>query len=154
MKLRLLSATLVAASIVISPLAVALSFDSVKKSAGDMLSGQSAQGTSSASGTSLLSSLGSGSFDLGSLQNVAGVLGYCQEQGYTASATDQVKEQLMEKLGGESQAEQSQGYQQGLSGLLQGDDGQTFNLSNLKDQVGERVCGAIADRAASSFLGG
>lgn len=153
MNLRILPATLVVTSMTFSSLAMALDLDSVKEGA-SMLSGQSSQDAGSTSGASLLSSLGSGSFDLGSMQNVAGVLGYCQEQGYTESATDQVKNSLMEKLGGESQAADDDGYQQGLNGVLQGSDGQSFDLGSLKDQVGERVCASVADQATSSFLGG
>lgn len=151
---RFVSAALLTATVVASPMASALSFDSVKKNAGDMLSGQSSQSSGSGSSASLLSSLGSGSLDLGSMQNVAGVLGYCQEQGYTESTTDKVKNSLLEKIGGQSEAEESDSYQQGLDGVLQGGDGQTFSLTGLKDKVGEKACGMIADKATSSFLGG
>lgn len=154
MNLRFLSAALLTASIAASPVASAFSFDSVKKNAGEMMSGQSSQSSGTASGASLLSSLGSGSMNLGSMQNVAGVLGYCQKQGYTESATDKVKSSLLEKIGGQSQAEQNSGYQQGLSGLLNGGNGKTFSLTSLKDQAGEKACGMIADKATSSFLGG
>ncbi|GHB11946.1 DUF2501 domain-containing protein [Salinicola rhizosphaerae] len=157
MKLRHLSAALITTTLAVSPLASAFSMDSVKKQAGEMMSGQSSQSASTAtstSGASLLSSLGSGSMNLGSMQNVAGVLGYCQEQGYTESATDKVKNSLLSKLGGESEAAESDSYQQGLSGLLQGGNGQTFSLTSLKDKVGEKACGMIADKAMSSFLGG
>ena len=154
MNLRFLSAALMAASVVASPMAAAVSFDSVKKSAGEMLSGQSSQNTDTAGGASLLGALSSGSLNLGSMQNVAGVLGYCQEQGYTESTTDKVKNRLLEQIGGQSQAEESDSYQKGLGGLLDSGNGQTFSLTNLKDQVGERACGMIADKAMSSFLGG
>ncbi|MAM56517.1 MAG: hypothetical protein CMN25_04200 [Salinicola sp.] len=154
MNLRFLSAALLTASIAASPLASAFSFDSAKKNAGEMMSGQSSQGGGAASSASLLSSLGSGSMNLGSMQNVAGVLGYCQQQGYTESTTDKVKNSLLEKVGGQSQAKEDPGYQQGLSGLLQGGNGQTFSLANLKDQAGKKACGMITDKAMSSFLGG
>ncbi|MGQ7244370.1 DUF2501 domain-containing protein [Salinicola sp. V024] len=154
MNLRFLSATLLTVSFAASPMASAYSFDSVKKNAGEMMSGQSSQSTGTASGASLLSSLGSGSMNLGSMQNVAGVLGYCQDQGYTESTTDKVKNSLLEKIGGQSQAEESDSYQQGLSGLLDGGNGQTFSLTQLKDQVGKKACGMITDKAMSSFLGG
>ena len=149
MKSGSLSSALLVLSLAVAPLASAQSMDSLKDRAGDMLSGQS-----SASGGSMLGSLSSGAFHLGSMQNVAGVLGYCQKQGYTKSKTEMVKEKLMGKLGGEQEAEQDIGYQQGLKGVLQGENGQGFNLSSLKDQVGEKACGLVADRAMSSFLGG
>ncbi|WP_110643672.1 DUF2501 domain-containing protein [Salinicola sp. CPA57] len=154
MNFRFLSAALLTASIAASPMASAFSFDSVKKNAGEMMSGQSSQSTGTAGGASLLSSLGSGSMNLGSMQNVAGVLGYCQDQGYAESTTDKVKSSLLDKIGGQRQAEKSDGYQQGLSGLLQGGNGQTFSLTNLKEQVGKKACGMVADKAMSSFLGG
>lgn len=152
MKLRHLSAVLLTATVAVSPLASAFNFDNARK----VMAAQSSQGESSAtttSGASLLSSLGSGSLNLGSMQNVAGVLGYCQRQGYTESATDKVKNSLLGKLGGQSQATESDSYQQGLNGLLQGDNGQTFSLTNLKGKVGKKVCGIITDKATSSFLG-
>ncbi|WP_342596124.1 DUF2501 domain-containing protein [Salinicola lusitanus] len=156
MNLRFLSAALLTASIAASPMASAFSFDSVKKNAGEVMSGHSSQGQGAGAtgGASLLSSLGSGSMNLGSMQNVAGVLGYCQQQGYTESTTDQVKSRLLEKVGGQSQAKEDAGYQQGLSGLLQGGNGQTFSLTNLKEQAGKKACGMITDKAMSSFLGG
>lgn len=151
MGLRSFSSALLIASLAVAPLALAQSMDSLKDQAGDMLSGSSG---SSASGGSLLGSLSSGSLNLASIQNVAGVLGYCQEQGYTKSKTEMVKDKLMGQLGGKEEAEQDIGYQQGMKGMLQGEDGQSFNLSSLKDQVGEKACGMVADRAMSSFLGG
>lgn len=149
MNTRLMPLIMLAASFVLAPAASAQNLDNLKEQAGSALSGGS-----SSSGGSLLSALGSGSFSLGSMQNVAGVLGYCQQQGYAASATDRVKEQLMGRFGGQEDASRSSDYQQGLSGVLEGDSGKTFSLSNLKDQAGEKVCSTVADRAASSFLGG
>ncbi|SDM27905.1 Protein of unknown function [Modicisalibacter muralis] len=130
--------------------ASAQSLDSLKESAGDLFSG----GSESASGASFLGSLGSGSFSLGSMENVAGVLGYCQEQGYTSSATEMAKDRLMEQIGGQQEASQDSAYQQGLSGILQGEGDKSFSLGGVKDQVGEKVCNTVADQAISSFLGG
>ncbi|MGC3874349.1 DUF2501 domain-containing protein [Halomonas sp. GXIMD04776] len=138
------------AAVALVPVSSASSMDSVKDKAGSLMSGGSSGG-----GGSLLSSLSSGSFDLGSMSNVAGVLGYCQEQGYSKSATQTVKEKLMGKLGGQQEASQDEGYQQGMKGILKGqEEGKSFDLSGIKDQVGEKVCGTIADKAMSSFLGG
>ncbi|MDA3919505.1 MAG: DUF2501 domain-containing protein [Salinisphaera sp.] len=154
MTTRILSATaLLAVGLALSPLASAYGMNDLKQSAGDMTNSQGAAQTSGGAGA-LLGQLTSGSMNLGSVQNAAGVLGYCQKQGYTKSATEQIKNKLMAKLGGPAQATRSQGYKQGMSGLLQGGQGQTFSLTNLKHKLGERVCGAIADKAMSSFLGG
>ncbi|GAB2781851.1 hypothetical protein GCM10027040_04830 [Halomonas shantousis] len=141
---------MLAASLFLAPAASAQSLDSLKERAGSVFSSSD----TSVSGSRILSALGSGSLSLGSMQNVAGVLGYCQEQGYTASTTDRIKARLVDRIGGREQASRDNRYQQGLSGILQGEDGQSFSLSHLKEQIGEKACNAVADRAISSFLGG
>jgi len=89
---------------------------------------------------------------LGSAQNAAGVLGYCQSHGYLPSATDTLKEKLLGKFGGSSQAGQDNGYEQGLAGVLQGGNGHSFDLGNLKGTLAKQVCKHVADKAVSSFL--
>lgn len=154
MSRRYLGGALLALASLLPCLASANAFDNLKQSASGLMNSSSATQSQGAAGSAtLLRQLGSGSFNLASPQNVAGVLGYCQKQGYTQSAAEQVKNSLLSKLGGQTQAQQSAGYQQGLSGILESGQGNRFNLSSLKDQIGTRVCGAIADRAVSSFLG-
>lgn len=119
----------------------AQSLDSLKGAAGNLL-GQ--KGT-----TSALPSISS----LGSAQNAAGVLGYCQSQGYLPSATDTLKEKLLGKFGGTSQATQDAGYKQGLAGIVHGGDGQSFDLGSLKGTLAKKLCQHVADKAVSSFLG-
>nr|WP_163503587.1 DUF2501 domain-containing protein [Halomonas socia] len=121
----------------------AVSLDGVRDQAGGMMSGGDA---------GLLSSLSSGSFNFASLENLTGVLSYCQENGYLGSNADIVKGQVMDRLGVDSEPEQDDDYQQGLEGILQG-DGEAFSLSSLGDQAGERACGLVADQAMS-FVGG
>lgn len=150
---RSIRTAILAAAVATAPLASAQSLDSLKNQASDFLSGQSASSQTS-SGGALLGSLSSGSLNLGSMQNVAGVLGYCQQQGYAKSTTEMVKDKLLGRLGGQQAVSQDSGYQQGLQGILQGEKGQRFNVSSLKSQVGEKVCGTLADQALSSFLGG
>ncbi|MHB0774895.1 DUF2501 domain-containing protein [Halomonas sp. WWR20] len=150
MNIRCVHLVVLSVTLALTPTVSAQSLDSLREKAGNALSGYGA----SASGSSLLSALGSGSFELASMRNVAGVLSYCQQQGYTASATERIKDKLLGQMGGQEQASQDSVYQQGLSGILQGGDGKSFNLSGLKDQVGERACNAVADQAMSSFLGG
>lgn len=127
----------------------AISIDGLKEKASGMISNGSG-----GQGASLLSSLSSGSFDFSSMQNAAGVLSYCQENGYLGSAGDIAKKQLMGKLGMEDESSEDSGFLQGAKGILQGGDGQSFDLGRLKDQVGEKACGLLADQATSSFLGG
>lgn len=151
---RHLGIALVATALVLPSLASANAFDNLKQSASGLLNSSNATQSQNAAGTAmLLRRLGSGSFNLASPENVAGVLGYCQKQGYTRSAAERVENGLLSKLGGRSQAEKSAGYQQGLSGILESGQGNRFNLASLKNRIGTRMCGAIADRALSSFLG-
>jgi hypothetical protein len=130
-------------------LASAGTLDNLKNQASGVMNSQKG----SAGGGQLLQQLGSGSFNLGSMQNAAGVLGYCKKQGYAPSASETVKNKLMDKLGVQGKNDDNAGYKEGLTGLLKGQNGKRFDLSNLKDQVGKRVCSALADRAAASFLG-
>lgn len=132
---------LLAAALVFAGSASAQSLGSLKSEAGNLLGHK---GT-----TSALPSLSS----LGSAQNAAGVLGYCQSHGYLPSATDTVKDKLLGSLGGAAKAKQDPGYQQGLSGILHGGDGQSFKLSSLKGTVAKKLCQHVADKAMSSFLG-
>lgn len=139
-------AVLLAALCTAAP-APAQTLNSLSKLGGSLLSGQS--GTSG--GGSLLGTLGSNSLSVG---NVAGVLGYCQQQGYAGSTVDTVKDRLLTQLGGQEKASQDQGYLTGLTGVLLGDNGEGFSLAKLKEFAGKKACSAIADKALSSFLGG
>ncbi|MCX2524456.1 DUF2501 domain-containing protein [Larsenimonas rhizosphaerae] len=147
-----------ALTVAILPAAQANSLTEMGNKASSMLSGQSAGAeTSSGQGSaaSLLSSLGSGNFNFASPQNVAGVLGYCQSQGYSKSATDTVKDKLMNRFGLQSteNTDTSESYQQGLAGLLKGENGQAFSLSSIKGKLGKKACGMVTDQAASRLLG-
>ncbi len=133
---------LLAAALAFAGAASAQSLDSLKSAAGNLL-GQKGS-------TSALPSISS----LGSAQNAAGVLGYCQSHGYLPSATDTLKDKLLGSLGGSpAQATQSKGYQQGLGGILQSGNGQSFDLGSLKGTVAKKLCQHVADKAVSSFLG-
>lgn len=149
---RPLGVVLLVGTLVLPPLASANAFDNLKRGASGLMNSSDAA-QNAAGGGALLRQLGSGSFNLVSMQNVAGVLGYCQKQGYTQGAAERVKNSLLSKLGGQSQVEESADYQQGLAGVLKGGQGNHLNLADLKDRLGTRVCGAVADRAVSSFLG-
>lgn len=133
-------------AIAVSAPAAAQSLNDLSKLGGGLTSGQD--------GSALLGSLASGSTSLASPQNAAGALAYCQKQGYAPDAATTVKDRLLSKVGGQQKASQDSGYLAGLGGVLQGGDGASFDLTKLKDMAGKKVCGAIADRAVSSFLGG
>ncbi len=147
MRMRSIITVALAGSLALASAASAQDLGSLKDKAGGLFG-------NSGSGTSLLSGLSSGSVSPSSAKNAAGVLGYCAKQGYAKSATDLVKEKLMSKLGGQQKATQDTGYQKGLTGMLQGSGGKSFDLSSLKGKIAEKVCGMLAKRAASSFLGG
>lgn len=132
---------LFAAAIAFAGTASAQDLDALKSSAGNLLGQKST--------TSALPTMSS----LGSAQNAAGVLGYCQSHGYLPSATDTLKEKLLGKFGGTTAATQDKGYQQGLAGMLHGGDGQSFDLGNLKGTLAKKLCKHVADKAVSSFLG-
>ncbi|HEU0196054.1 MAG TPA: DUF2501 domain-containing protein [Nevskiaceae bacterium] len=158
MKLRTLAGVASLATIGLSTIALAGPFDGLKQAAtADLqqaVTNSTAQTTSSLKGAATaaaLTQIQNGSFKLGSAQNVAGVLGYCEKQGLAPSTTQTIKGQLMNKLGLPEQSNNSS-YQQGLSGVLQGAQGGNFNLSSLKQALGKRICKAIANKAASSLL--
>lgn len=138
--------------------AAAQTLNDLSKLGGAALSGQggakSALPGTGLGDAALLGSLSSGSTSLASPQNAAGALAYCQKQGYAPDAATTVKDKLLSKVGGQQKASQDSGYLAGLGGVLQGGDGSSFDLAKLKDVAGKKVCGAIADRAVSSFLGG
>lgn len=130
-------------------LAAGQTLNDLSKLGGGALSGPSA----SPGDAALLGGLASGSTSLGSPQNTAGALAYCQKQGYAPSASTMVKDRLIAKAGGQQAVSQDKGYLAGLGGTLQGGGGQSFSLGSLKDTVGKQVCSAIADRAVSTYLG-
>jgi hypothetical protein len=129
--------------------ASAQSLDSLKSKAGGLLGSHS---DSSSSSSSLIPS--GSSLSLGSAQNAAGVLSYCQKQGYLPSAESTVKDKLLGSLGGSQKASEDEGYQDGAKGLLKGGNGQSFDLGNIKGKVAQKLCKGVADKAASRFLGG
>gem|GEM_PF-4987977 len=136
----------------LTPNASASTSSGVGSLLGKVASGTSASKT--AGRASLLTQLASGSLGLGSIQNAAGVLGYCYKNGYIAGPGQQVKNKLMSLVGGRTQVQQSPSYQSGLNGLLRDQSGQAFSLTTLKSMVGKRVCSFVVNQAKSSFLGG
>ncbi|HET8763771.1 MAG TPA: DUF2501 domain-containing protein [Rhodanobacter sp.] len=133
---------LLVTALVFAATASAQNLDALKGAAGNLLGQKSAP-------TSALPSLSS----LGSAQNAAGVLGYCQSHGYLPSATETLRNKLLGSLGAPAQAKQDAGYQQGLGGMLQGGDGQSFNLASLKGTIAKKLCQSVADKATAHFLG-
>jgi len=101
---------------------------------------------------SLGSSLGLPSLGGDTASNAAGVLQYCaQNKLVNATSAENIKGQLMGKLGMEDSSSQQQdsGYQQGLGGVLSGSDGSSFDLNKLKGDLKEKACDYVLDNAPS-----
>lgn len=82
--------------------------------------------------------------------NAAGVLQYCVQRKYlSADAVGGVKDKLLSKygLGSEEEASESADYKSGVSGLLQGDGGKSFNLDSVSDKVKDKACDYVLDNA-------
>ncbi|OAT29666.1 putative glycoprotein/receptor [Buttiauxella brennerae ATCC 51605] len=110
----------------------------------------SSAGTTGNSVTSLTSLLGGGTKALSSdsMTNAAGILQYCMKNKLvSATNPDNIKNQLMDKLGLDSGTKQTQpqDYTEGLMGLLNTGKGQQLNLatigsSPLAEKVKTQAC--------------
>ena len=132
---------------------------------GDALRGQlgggAAESSSSASGlggmlggsggSSALSALGLGNLSSGTASNAAGVLTYCMKNNYlNADKAAQVKNQLLGKMGlGQKEEPKDEGYLSGLSGMVTGSGGKSFNLDKIKGDLKEKACDYVLDNAKS-----
>ena len=121
---------------------------------GDVLKGGS--GSSALSGalgggtdTSALSALGLTSS--GTASNAAGVITYCMKNNYlNANKAAQVKDQLLGKMGlGQKEEPKDEGYMSGLSGMVTGSGGKSFNLDKIKGDLKEKACDYVLDNAKS-----
>ena len=114
------------------------------------LGGLLGSGSGGAAG-GLLSSLGVPAS--GSAGNAAGVITYCLKNNYlNPSKAEQVKAQLLGKLGmgtQQQQAPKDPGYLQGLGGMITGSNGQTFSMDKLQDDLKEKACDFVLDNAKS-----
>lgn len=139
------------ASAFISTAAGAVSLNDLS-SAASSLAGSS---TSSQSGGTSLSSLtsllngGSQSLSSSSMNNAAGIMGYCAKEKLASVANvDNVKSQVLDKLGLNTAAEQKKdtGYMEGLEGLLNAKDGQKLDLDSLGNtELGKKVKAKACD---------
>lgn len=122
---------------------------------GDALRGQ-------ASGTSALGGMLGGGADMsalsamgltgsGTASNAAGVITYCMKNNYlNANKAAQVKDQLLGKMGlGQKEEPKDEGYLSGLSGMVTGSGGKTFNLDKVKGDLKEKACDFVLDNAKS-----
>ncbi|WP_029695964.1 DUF2501 domain-containing protein [Comamonas badia] len=83
--------------------------------------------------------------------NAAGVITYCMKNNYlNADKAAQVKDQLLGKIGLEPREEpRDEGYLSGLSGMVTGSGGKTFDMSKVKGKLKEKACDFALDNAQS-----
>jgi hypothetical protein len=80
--------------------------------------------------------------------NAAGVLQYCVKNNYLAGGdANAVKDKLLGAVTG--QKPQQAGYASGAKGLLQGTDGQSFDLKNVSGQLKTKACDYVLKNAKS-----
>lgn len=76
------------------------------------------------------------------MSNAAGVMQYCVQHNVVDNNVKGVKQQVLDKLGLNSQTAQTQNndYQQGIAGLLNTGNGQQLNLQTLSNSaLGEKL---------------
>ncbi|HED1421211.1 TPA: DUF2501 domain-containing protein [Kluyvera georgiana] len=139
------------ASAFISTAAGAVSLNDLS-SAASSLAGSSSSSQSGGSSLSSLTSLlngGSQSLSSSSMNNAAGIMGYCAKEKLASVANvDNVKSQVLDKLGLNTAAEQKKdtGYMEGLEGLLNAKDGQKLDLDSLGNtELGKKVKAKACD---------
>lgn len=116
--------------------------DKLKSAAGEQLGGGGNAG--------LLGGLGLPSIGSGTASNAAGVLQYCIERKYLAGGAAGIKDKLLGKIGLDGGKEtQDKGYQSGLSGILSGSDGKSFDMGKIQDQLKDKACEYVLDNAKS-----
>ena len=132
------------ASAFVSTAAGAVSLQDLSSAATQLSGGSSTQsgGSSLSSLTSLLNG-GSQSLSSSTMNNAAGIMQYCaKEKRASVTNVDNVKNQVLDKLGLSTPAEQKKdtGYMDGIEGLLNAKDGQKLDLDSLGNtELGKKV---------------
>ncbi|MBS0505973.1 MAG: DUF2501 domain-containing protein [Proteobacteria bacterium] len=87
----------------------------------------------------------------GTAGNAAGVITYCMKNNYlNPDKAAQVKNQLLGKMGMAPKEEpKDEGYASGLSGMVTGSGGKSFNLDKVKGDLKEKACDYVLDNAKS-----
>lgn len=120
-------------------------------SAASQLGGQSSSQQSGTSLSSLAGLLNGGnqSLSASTMNNAAGIMGYCAKEKLTSVANvDSIKSQVMDKLGLNTATEQKKDtrYMDGIQGLLNAKDGQQLNLESLGNtELGKKVKAKACD---------
>ncbi|CAM7775451.1 DUF2501 domain-containing protein [Atlantibacter hermannii] len=143
--------------------ATAASWQESLSSATSQLSQSTTNGTQGGASLSSLSGLLGGSAQALSsenMPNVAGILGYCMKQKLvSATNTENVKNQIMEKLGLSTPQAQTTtpDYTEGLMGLLNTAQGDQLNLSTignspLAEKVKTKACDLVLKQGVSFLM--
>lgn len=131
--------------------------DGIKSQASESLGGGKASSSASSTGGALgglggLGALGLPAIGGSTASNAAGVLQYCIKNKYLgASGAASVKDKLLDKLdlGGAQAQKKDAGYQQGLGGILSGNDGSSFDMAKIKGDLKEKACDYVLENASS-----
>ncbi|MGV2812120.1 DUF2501 domain-containing protein [Enterobacter cancerogenus] len=138
MKNQFLISTFLGA-LLVTGAAQAASWQESLSSAANELSKESASSQGGLSASSLTSLLGNSaqSLSAGTMNNTAGILGYCAKQKLASvTDTENIKNQVLGKLGLDTQEQkQDTNYMEGIEGLLNAQNGQQLNLSTLGDSA-------------------
>lgn len=121
--------------------------DALKSGRSDSDSGSSGLSKALGGGSSGggLSALGLPNLSSDMAGNAAGVLQYCIEHKYVdAMDAENVKNKLMDKAGIGNQ-EKDDDYEKGLSGVLSGSDGKSFDLERLKGDLKDKACDYVLE---------
>ena len=142
----------IAASALISTGVHAASWKDALSSAASELGNQNSTtqegGWSLASLTNLLSS-GNQALSADNMNNAAGILQYCAKQKLASVDAENIKNQVLEKLGLNSEEQKEDtNYLDGIQGLLKTKDGQQLNLDNigttpLAEKVKTKACDLV-----------
>lgn len=119
--------------------------------AGGSGGGASALGGALGGGADMSALSGLGLTSSGTAGNAAGVITYCMKNNYlNASKAAHVKDQLLGKMGLAPKEEpKDEGYLSGLSGMVTGSGGRSFDLDKVKGNLKEKACDYVLDNAQS-----
>lgn len=85
--------------------------------------------------------------------NAAGLLGYCAKEGMADQVAKLTQGKLLGQLGGTEKAEKDPTYQDGLKGILSGEDNGGLSLATLKQKARQKMCGLVAKQALKMVPG-
>ena len=99
----------------------------------------------------LAGGLDASSLASGTAGNAAGIVEYCMKNNFLGGDAGGIKDQLMGKVNGGSDADKAD-YADGAKGLLKTGDGKSVNLGEigqLKESATKKACASVLDHAKS-----